>query len=155
MTNQENSGQINLEEQLDNLLNEYASQVPNIFTGDVNEYLGMSRDELDSLSKEDRYTASLRLAQFAIYVQRLANREKARVSWSNAILHKLAANRWDDYDSYTKGEIKMYKIAAENPTMQKAIKIKNHAIVRIDELDNISLLIKHFSDMMMRSSYVS
>jgi hypothetical protein len=49
----------------------------------------------------------------------------------------------------------MYKIAAENPTMQKAIKIKNHAVVRIDELDSISLLIKHFSDMMMRSSYVS
>lgn len=156
MTNHEISGQTNFEGQLDNILDEYNrdTQTNNCFTGDIYEYLNMSQDELGVMSKEDRYTASLRLAQFSIYVQRLINREKSRQSFATAAINKAAAPRWDSFSEYLSYEIKVQKLAKESPLIDKAIRIRNNAKIRIEELDNLAMLIKHFSEMMMRSSYV-
>ena len=154
---QENSGQTSLELQLDKILDEYSSSnnVLNRFNGDILEYLEMDRDSIEAMSKEDRYTASLRLAQFGIYLQRLVNREKARINWAQSTMYNVASKYWDNYGEMVKADIKIYKIAAENPTVDKVIRIKNNAQIRVDELDGISNLIKHFSDMMMRSTYVN
>ena len=157
MTSQESNGQTNLELQLDKILDEYSSSnnVLNRFNGDILEYLEMDRDSIEAMSKEDRYTASLRLAQFGIYLQRLINREKARINWAHSTMYSVASKYWDNYGEMVKADIKIYKIAAENPTVDKVIRIKNNAQIRVDELDGISNLIKHFSDMMMRSTYVN
>ena len=157
MMSQENSGQTSLELQLDKILDEYSSSnnVLNRFNGDILEYLEMDRDSIEAMSKEDRYTASLRLAQFGIYLQRLVNREKARINWAQSTMYNVASKYWDNYGEMVKADIKIYKIAAENPTVDKVIRIKNNAQIRVDELDGISNLIKHFSDMMMRSTYVN
>ena len=113
----------------------------------------MSRDQIETMSKEDRQTASIQLSQYGIYLQRLLNREKARLSWCNATISKIAASHWEEYSEFLKFDVKIYKIAKEYPSLDKAIRIRNHAQIRIDELDSISQLIKHLSDMMMRSTY--
>lgn len=152
---QENSGQIS-SEQLDKILDEYNSnnKVGAAFSsGEVSEYLNMTRDQIESMSREDRCTASIQLSQYAIYLQRLVNREKARLSWSNAIINKLGAAHWEQFDKFLSYEIKIAKISKEYDLMDKSIKIRNHAQIRIDELDSVANLIKHLSDMMMRSTY--
>lgn len=155
MTNQDLSGQKNFEEQLDNILDEYnrTTNTINNFNGDIDEYLSLSKDELDVMSREDRYTASLRLAQFSIYIQRLMNREKSRQSFATAALNKAAAPRWESFSEYLNYEIKIQKLAKESPIIDKAIRIRNNARIRIEELEGVAGLIKHFSEMMMRSSY--
>ncbi len=154
---QESSGQTNLEMQLDKILDEYVNSrgATNQFTGDVSEYLLMDRDDLEAMSREDRHTAALRLSQFSIYVQRLINRERARINWASSVINSVASKYWDNYSEMIKADIKIYKIAAENPTVDKAIKIRNNAQIRVDELDGVALLVRNFSDIMMRSSYVN
>ena len=67
---QETSGQIS-SEQLDKILDEYNSnnKVGAAFSsGEVSEYLNMTRDQIESMSREDRCTASIQLSQYAIYL---------------------------------------------------------------------------------------
>lgn len=154
---QENSGQTNLEQQLDNVLNEYNSnnKISDIYSSDVSSYLNMPRDQIESLSKEDRFTAAIQLSQYTIYLQRLINRERARLSWCNAIINSVGAAHWEEHSDFLKFEIKIAKLAREHTTIERAMKIRNHAQIRIDELDGVAQLIKHLSDMIMRSTYVS
>lgn len=153
--NQETNGQIN-SEQLDKILDEYNSnnKVGAAFSnGEVSEYLSMTRDQIEAMSKEDKCIASIQLSQYAVYLQRLVNREKARLSWSNAVINKLASLHWEEHDKFLSYEIKIAKISKEYEIVDKTIKIRNHSQIRIDELDSVANLIKHLSDMMMRSTY--
>lgn len=152
---QETSGQIN-SEQLDKILDEYNYNnnigIP-FSNGEVSQYISMSRDQIEAMSKEDKHIASIQLSQYAVYLQRLVNRERARLSWSNAVINKLASSHWEEHDKFLSYEIKIAKISKEYDIVDKAIKIRNHAQIRIDELDSVANLIKHLSDMMMRSTY--
>ena len=153
--NQETSGQIS-SEQLDKILDEYNSnnKVGAAFSnGEVSEYLNMTRDQIEAMSREDRCTASIQLSQYAVYLQRLVNREKARLSWAIAVTNKLVSSHWEEHDKFLSYEIKVAKISREYDIVEKAVKIRNNAQIRIDELDSVAGLIRHLSDMMMRSTY--
>ena len=69
------------------------------------------------------------------------------------MLNNLCANHWSDYDSFIKSDIKMVMIGKENNTVQKLISLKNHAIVRVEELAELSVYIRQMSDIISRSAY--
>ena len=64
---------------------------------ELNTYLTMNRDEMEKLTPENCAEISARLAQFAFYLQRLHNREKARHIWAHrhadTMWHALAGRR--------------------------------------------------------------
>lgn len=120
---------------------------------DISVYLDMDRDYIEALSKEDRYNIAIRLAQISFYVQRLVNREKARMSWAENTIQHIAAKHWGDFSEYLKADIKIELIARENVTLDKVIKIRNHARIRVDDLDGLSAIIKHIAEIMSRSAY--
>lgn len=154
--NQPNSGQTNLDEQLDKILDEYEGannlKFP-AFTHDISSYWNMSRDYIESLSRNDREEIAMQLAQHSMYVQRLYNRERARVKFCNASLSNIYAGEWQNYQHIFKDEMKMAAIARENSAAAKLLKVKNHAEIRVQDLEGLPKIIDHLSDLLMRSAY--
>ena len=74
----------------DNILDEYEASIAlpryaaqyGVSESEINQYLTMTRDEIEKLSPEDCAQISYRLAQFAFHIQRTINREIARSNWS-------------------------------------------------------------------------
>jgi len=150
------NGNPSLDTQLDEILDEYEKQhglnFP-IVTEDMSGYLNMSRDYIESLDRDERSLIALRLAQYSLYVQKLINRERARVSFCDATIRSICARDWVNYDKYFQYDIRVAAIALENEVIKKILKIKNHAQVRVLDLENIPFTIKHISDILMRSNY--
>ena len=67
----------------DNILDEYESSIAlpkysaqyGVSESEINQYLTMTRDELEKISPEDCAQISYRLAQFSFHVQRTINRD--------------------------------------------------------------------------------
>jgi hypothetical protein len=150
------SGKQNLDLQLDEILDQYEKQnglnFPTV-NEDMSGYLNMSRDYIESLDRDERSLIALRLAQYSLYVQRLINRERARVSFCDATIRNICARDWINYDKYFQYDIRVAAIALENDVISKVLKIKNHAQIRVLDLENVPFSIKHISDILMRSNY--
>ena len=69
---------------------------------ELNQYFTMDRKSIESLSPEDSMEICFRLAQFAIYIQRLQNREKSRAYWAENILKENPDLYNDIYEQYKK-----------------------------------------------------
>lgn len=151
------SGKQDLEQQLDTLLDEYEEKYklkfPDIVDEDLSEYLNMSRDYIEALPKEERYSIAIKLAQSSFYIQRLVNREKARVSWCNSCINSMCAKHWDEFDKWLKADIKIHLIAKEHKIIDKIIRIRNNAQVHVDNLDHLSGSLKYMADLLSRSAY--
>jgi len=113
----------------------------------------MSRDYIESLSREDRESIAMQLAQQAMHVQRLFNREKARVSFCNSSLSNVCASEFENYKHIWKDDMKIAAIARENAVARKLLVIKNHAEIRMHDLEGLPKIIDHLSNLLMRSAY--
>lgn len=155
-TTKSESGLIGSPEQLDELLAQYDAQVglppPVNRFGDVEKTLSMGIAEIEAMTPEDCTGAAARLTQYAIYIQRTINKESCRQKWCNAIIDRICAREWQNYDKYLKADVRVELIARENELVNKVIKIRNHTALKIENLFNIASLIKYYSDIMIESA---
>lgn len=152
------SGTEELEKQLDSILDNYCNsndvieyQHPSKQT--IQAHLNMDREYIEALPSSSKYSIAIELMQYAMYINRLANRERAREKWANDCIHNLCARAWQDYDSYTKADIKIRLIGQENSTVQKLISVRSHANIRAEELHGMAEYIKGISNLLSRSTY--
>ena len=84
----------------DSILDEYESSISlpkysnqyGVSEQEINQYLSMSRDEIEKLTPEDCAQIAYRLAQFAFHIQRTLNREIARLNWSEETIKETIAD---------------------------------------------------------------
>lgn len=117
---------------------------------ELNQYFTMDRKSIESLSPEDSMEICFRLAQFAIYIQRLQNREKSRAYWAENILKEIIGTESTNYNQYTKYENMVGIIIKDNEFANKINKIIVYAKQRIARLDYLSNNIKFMSEILMR-----
>ncbi len=155
--NQENSGHTELEQQLDQILDEYEERrhlvFPKTVPSGIDSYLNMEREYIEKLSREECNEIAIQLSQYSLYMHRLANREKARLSFCTNIINQSCAKVWSNYNEYLKADLKIYLIAQENPLVEKALKIRNHSQIRLDDLDGLARMIENLSSTISRSAY--
>ena len=113
---------------------------------ELNTYLTMNRDEMEKLTPENCAEISARLAQFAFYLQRLHNREKARHIWAHQELTSMIAKEVANYDKYMKFDIKVASIIKENSYASSLQKIITYAEQRTQRLELMALSMKNLSD---------
>jgi len=113
---------------------------------ELNTYLTMNRDEMEKLTPENCAEISARLAQFAFYLQRLHNREKARQIWAHQQLTEIVAKDMSNYDKYMKFDIKVASIIKENSYASSLQKIITYAEQRTQRLELMALSMKNLSD---------
>jgi hypothetical protein len=140
----------------DNILDEYEKSLsfPSYSTAgavsenEINDYLSMSRDQIEKLSPEDCAQISYRLAQFAFHVQRSLNREIARYNWSDESIKEAIADDINNYKGYGYVE-KAFQAIKHNDKANSLNSIKKYAKQRMDRLSYIANSIKNLSDIIL------
>lgn len=119
---------------------------------ELNNYLTMNRDHIEKLSHEDCGIIIVRLAQFATYIQRNCNREKARVTWAKMQLRDSIAMEVSGYKGYSYDERAAQAI--KNNTYAAAInRIIAFAESRYERLYNLSTSIHNLAEFIKNLQY--
>lgn len=142
-------------EQLDKLLEEYDNSLglsPVRQLDGVDQFLELNVEDIQRYTPEECVEAAAKLAQYAITIQRVINKESCRVKWCSAIIDRICAREWNNYDQYMKANLKVESIARGNDAVNKLIKLRNNAQVKMENLFNISSLIKYYSDVMIEGA---
>ena len=139
----------------DNLLDEYENGLglPKYHSvgmpeNELENYLSMTRDQLEKLNPEDCAQISYRLGQFSFHVQRTINRELARYNWSEETIKELIADEINNYKGYGYIE-KSYQAIKHNDRAIALNKIKKYAKQRSDRLSYLANGIKNLSDILL------
>lgn len=119
---------------------------------DVEEYLQYNIEIIERLTSENCFEIAARLIQYAIHLQRLINKESCRMKWCNAIIERVCAREWNNYDQYMKANMKMELIARENEMVNRMIKLRNRASIKLENLNNIGALVRYYSDVMIEGA---
>jgi hypothetical protein len=143
-------------EEWDRVLDEYEQSIGlgkynevNSFTdSELNQYFGMSRDTVEKLTPEDCAQISLRLAQYALYLQRTINREIARYNWADESIKETIADEINNYKGYGFTE-KSLQAIKHNDKANSLNRIKKYAKQRMDRLSYIANSIKNLSDILI------
>jgi len=120
---------------------------------ELNQYLGMSRDELEKLTPDDCAQISYRLGQFSFHIQRTINRELARYNWSDENIKETIADEINNYKGYGYIE-KSYQAIKHNDKALSLNKIKKYAKQRADRLSYLANGVKNLSDIIMSISKI-
>lgn len=109
-------------------------------------YISMDRKSMESLQSENCAEIGYRLSQYSFYLQRLFNREKARVIWAKQQLTETIAKSLGDYDKFTKHDVKVALIMKENTYAEALSKIVTYAEQRAQRLEFLANSLKNMSD---------
>lgn len=117
-------------------------------SSELNQYLTMSRDELEKLNPEDCAQISYRLGQFSFHIQRSINREIARHNWAEETIKEVIADDINNYKGYGYVE-KSYQAIKHNEKASSLNNIKKYAKQRSDRLSYLANNIKNLSDILL------
>ena len=139
----------------DNLLDEYETNLglpkynaTGMSQNELENYLTMSRDQLEKLGPEDCAQISYRLGQFSFHIQRTINRELARYNWSEETIKEVISDEVNNYKGYGYIE-KAYQAIKHNDKASSLNKIKKYAKQRSDRLSYLANGIKNLSDILL------
>lgn len=124
---------------------------------EIDKYFNMTRDQIEKLTAEDCGQIAYRLSQMSFHIQRLFNREKSRMTWAKSKLDSMVAAESQQYDKWTKYEVKVELIKRQNIYANSLGKILTYAQQRIDRLTSISIQIHNLANVLLankRDKYV-
>jgi hypothetical protein len=109
---------------------------------ELNGYLTMDRNTVEKLTPDAAGSLAFRLSQYCVYIRRLYNREKSKIIWANKQLSRMIAIHNNDYDKFTKHEVKIALIIKDDSYAQSVNSILVYAEQRAQRLEEISSTIK-------------
>ncbi len=112
-------------------------------------YLNMPRHILEKLTLEDNGNIAYRLKQYSFYIQRLYNREAAKLLWINTHLNKEIAKNIHKYDKMMKYINKVAIMAEKEEYIATLYKIRVHIKQRLQRWTFLSNSIKDMGDAML------
>lgn len=115
---------------------------------ELQNYLIMNREVLESMTPEDCIQIAYRMGQFSFHVQRTLNREIARHNWAEETLKEVIADEINNYKGYGYLE-KSIQAIKHNEKATALNNIKKYAKQRMDRLSYIANNIKNLSDIMI------
>ena len=105
---------------------------------ELEKYLLMNRDQIEKLSSEDCGQIAYRLGQFSFYLQRLHNREHARMAWATNKLNDTIATEIGSFDKFMKHDTKVSLIKQTNEFAKVVGQIVSYTEQRIQRLNFIA-----------------
>ena len=82
----------------------------------VEDALGLTRDDILSLTNEECNALAFELVCYADYLDTVSAKQKAAYDWADDSIWYIIADKIDQYgDKYTKWQEKYYRAVKENP----------------------------------------
>jgi len=107
-------------------------------------YFNMSESEINNLSPNESARIAVRLSQYAIFIQRVLNKDKARAQWLKWEIKKIIAPKINQYSGG-------WELQEQQAILDDEIAAKRQAQLfvvdaRIESLNNISFAINRLAD---------
>ena len=141
-------------EKIDRILDEYESQIglekyQEQFskTEIAQQYLNMSRDQLEKMNIEQCAEGAYLLGSLSFHIQRTINREQSRLSWSKANIKEIISGKAHAYQGAWSNQD--MQAILDNDVSRKLNEIAKYCQQRIDRLTYLATSIKNMSDLMI------
>ena len=127
-------------EEVDALLDDYQEKVGLRIDRNLDsvKYLNLSQTDLLRMGPDEVDIAAVALAQYNTYLQKILNKEVARVNWCEAYIKVSIAKSCPNFNAYSYEERRSLAIG-DNDWSCKLNKLKIAAQSRVDRLTNISM----------------
>lgn len=119
------------------------SNTPPGTENELQQYLNMTRNQIEALDITTALSISIRLSQFSIYFQRAINREKTNKTWAESELSFLICKEALQFDRYTPHKTEL--ICRENIAANELRQILNYAQQRIERLEELASGLRNLS----------
>ena len=116
------------------------------------EYLlaaNLSLDDLKKISQQEVFDTSYVLYSYATYIQDEINKNKIVFSWCNDQLEKLIVAHNEDFNQYTKHEVKRQMIIQDNTYAAKIDQMRGIAEGRLQALEGKAYELKRKADILL------
>lgn len=113
---------------------------------DTENILNLTHPQLEKLSAIQCSEYAFHLAQYAYYIQRIYNKESANLKWLNDQMLSLVSNKLNDYDKYTKYEVKLRLISRENEVAKRLLGLISFTEQKIERMSFLGATISKMSD---------
>ena len=140
-------------DRIEQLLDEYEKSINlPLYTkkdNDVETYMNMSRPQMEKLSQEDCAQIAYVLSSYAFYLQRMHNREIARITWAKSMLKDALADSVDQYHvKFSTYDERKSKAIKHDEYANNINKIMTYAQTRADRLTFLSNGIRYIVEAM-------
>lgn len=139
-------------EKLDKVLDEYEGLcgLPSFkeefsHPDNIQQYIGMTREQMEKLSPEDCAEIAILLNGFSFHLQRAYNREIARINWAQNLLRNIVSGRECQYRG--SWDSQFAQAVKEDTYCTKLLKLKAYAQQRADRITYLSTSMKNMSDL--------
>jgi len=106
---------------LDSHMSEVISVEPN---NDVKKILELTSFELKSLTSEECCEKAYALYGYCNFLQKKHNKELAKSKWCQDFINHAVASRANNFDKYTKWEVKVNHVVREDDFVQKVWRVQ-------------------------------
>jgi len=119
------------------------------FHEDFLDAANMRRSRMSTLTQQEHFDFAYTLYGYASYVQDEINKNKVVLDWCEDQIEKLVVANLDNFDQYTKHEVKRQSIIKENSYAAKCDQMRQVAQARLQSMDGKVYELKRKGDILL------
>ena len=116
---------------------------------EVESIINLSSFELKSLTSEECCEKAFVVQGYCNFLQKISNKHLARFKWCEELINHTVASRANNFDKYTKWEVKVTSIIREDDFIQKVWRVKRIAEGRVTILSDTVRDIRRQADTLL------
>lgn len=124
-------------DELDRILDEYEVKhgIKDFKCEDIDPYLSLTRNELSKMSASDCGEVAFLIERTSLYIQKLINKETARINWAETSMEFLIADKLNNYGGqYATYQEKKNAAIKDNSVCCKYMNVKVNAQKVVDRM---------------------
>ena len=119
---------------------------------EVEKIISLTGFELNSLTPEECCQKAFAVQGYCSFLQKVYNRHVAKLKWCEELINHAVAGRSDNFDKYTKWEVKVHSVIREDDFVQKVWRVKRIAEGKVTLLSESIRDIRRQADTLLELS---
>jgi len=119
---------------------------------EVDQIINLSGFELKSLTPEECCQKAFVVQGYCSFLQKIYNKHLAKLKWCEEFINHAVAKRSENFDKYTKWEVKIHSVIREDDFVQKVWRVKRFAEGKVTLLSDTIRDIRRQADTLLELS---
>ena len=119
------------------------------FNEEFLESSNMSKSRIGKLTQQELFDNAYVLYGYSSYIQDEINKNKIALNWCDDQIEKLVVDNLQNFDQYTKHEVKKQSIISENSDASKVDQMRSIAEARLQSLEGKVYELKRKGDILL------
>jgi hypothetical protein len=133
-------------------IDEYVAMANVCYSSFNVEYIvasNLTADDMSKLTSQEMFDSAYLLYGYSTYIQDEVNKNKVALSWCNDQIEKLVAANLNNFDQYTKHDVKRQIIVKENSYAASVDQMRIVAESRLQSLEGKTYELKRQADILL------